>query len=151
MLSTKIDTSSITMYVNSDRRRVVSDRHEPLSDYVRRIISEKKLNYREVARRSGGEISHSTVGDIINNPTKDVQIETLRALAKGLGEPESEVVSHARGEKLDDDDFRQSILHMLHEKAKTASREDKRFIERTIKNLLNDLEEGGAGKKAGSA
>jgi transcriptional regulator with XRE-family HTH domain len=71
---------------------------ESLSEYTRRIIREKELNYRKVAdaaKAAGYEISHSTVGNIVNKSTEDVGVETLRALAHGLGVPEDELINIA--------------------------------------------------------
>jgi transcriptional regulator with XRE-family HTH domain len=87
--------------VKTIRLSVVDFLRESLSDYVRRVISEKGLNYREVARRSGGAFSHATVGYIINGVTKDVGTETLRGLAKGLGVSEDEIFAVARGKSLE--------------------------------------------------
>jgi transcriptional regulator with XRE-family HTH domain len=70
---------------------------EALSDYVRRIAFEKRLSYREIAKRTGQRISHGTVSDIINRRSKDIKAETLKALAVGLGVPEEEVFAIARG------------------------------------------------------
>lgn len=86
-----------TPNVKCSKHCVVSAEQEHLPDYVRRVMSEKALNYREVARRSGGVISHTTVFDVVNQRTKDVKTETLTALAKGLGVSEDEIFAVARG------------------------------------------------------
>jgi transcriptional regulator with XRE-family HTH domain len=70
---------------------------EKLSDYLRRVISEKGLKYRQVAERSGGRISHAAISDIISGKTKEVKVETLKALSKGLDIPEEEIFAVARG------------------------------------------------------
>src|SRR5688500_17821009 len=79
------------------RLPVVNSLRESLSDYARRVINDKGLNYREVARRSGGGISHATVGDIVKGDPRSYGTETLRALAKGLGVSEDEIFAVARG------------------------------------------------------
>jgi len=109
---------------------------------VRRIISEKKLNYREVARRSGDAISHSTVGDIINKPAKDVQIDTLRALAKGLGVAEGEVIGRATGKGVptNEAEFQESSLYFLYQQRLTADQETKNLIDQTIEMLLDRID-----------
>ena len=126
-------------------------KHESLADFIRKTMKDKGLTLREVEERSHGKIHNSYIskilGGVARNPTRD----KLEAIAEGLGVPLKEVLRTVGGDPADDDDFRQSILHMLHERAKTASPEDKRFIDRTIKNLLSDLESSEAGKKAGSA
>jgi len=135
----------------SGKHIVMPGAQESLADYVRRVIRDKELSYRKVAARSGDEISASTISDIIKGRYSNLTARTQAALAKGLGVTLREVQAVIEGGPGDEDEFRQSILHMLHEKAKTASAEDKRFIDRTIKNLLSDLESNEAGKKAGSA
>lgn len=99
-----INALSILLYkmykessVNSIRLPVVTALQETLADYVRRIIHEKGLNYREVARRSGGAVSHGAVGHIVNGVSTDVRKDTLRALARGLQVPEDEIFAAARG------------------------------------------------------
>jgi transcriptional regulator with XRE-family HTH domain len=101
LMSSLFDKSTEPLYVKSTRLRVVMALQETLSDYVRRVISEKGLNYREVSRRSGGVISHATVGDIVNGVSKDVRTATLSALARGLGVSEDEIFAIARGKKLE--------------------------------------------------
>src|SRR5215467_2277798 len=86
----------------SVRRIVMRKRQGGLSEYVRAVLGAKNLNYREVARRSGGLISHATVGDVINNPGRRVSVETLKALAKGLGVPEDELLVVAAGRPPED-------------------------------------------------
>lgn len=76
---------------------------EALSDYVRRVAYEKRLSYREIAKRAGQRISHGTVSDIINRRSKDIKAETLKALALGLGVTEEEVFAIARGKSISDD------------------------------------------------
>ena len=57
---------------------------EKLSDFVRRAIKQKQLKLRDVERRAGGEITNGYVSGIINNRIKNVSIEKLKALARGL-------------------------------------------------------------------
>jgi transcriptional regulator with XRE-family HTH domain len=99
--------------VKRTRLPVVMALQESLRDYVRRIISEKGLNYREVSRRTGGAISHATVGDIVNGVSKDVRTATLRSLAKGLGVSEDEVFAVARGKEAEGE-LSLDELHLLH-------------------------------------
>lgn len=70
---------------------------ESLADYVRRVMSEKGLTYREVQARSRNAITTGGVNDIVQGKTKNPGIHTLTALARGLGVPEEEVISVARG------------------------------------------------------
>lgn len=84
-------------FVRNDIHPVVLNERETLADYVRRLIRDKDLSYRQVAQRSGGEISHATVSDIINGRITNPSTSTLVALAKGLGVPVEEVFAVARG------------------------------------------------------
>lgn len=70
---------------------------ESLADYVRRVMSEKGLTYREVQARSRNGITTGGVNDIVQGKTKNPGIHTLSALARGLGVPEEEVISIALG------------------------------------------------------
>ena len=63
----------------------MTDENNKLQDYVRRLVSEKDLNYRQVARRSRGLISHGTVYDIISGRNLNPSLSSLRGLTKGLG------------------------------------------------------------------
>lgn len=91
------------------------DLQETLPDYVRRVIHEKGLNYREVARRSGGAISHGAVGHIVNGVSTDVRKDTLQALAKGLGVPEDELFAVARGKDIREPSFEHQRLIEMYE------------------------------------
>lgn len=73
---------------------------ERLSDYVRRVVKEKDLRYRQVAERSGGGISASTVSDIISGRTKEIRSGTISALSRGLGVPQSELMEVIGGRVL---------------------------------------------------
>ena len=57
---------------------------EKLADYVKRVINQKQLKLREVERRAGGEITNGYVSGIINNRIKNISLEKLKALARGL-------------------------------------------------------------------
>ncbi len=83
---------------------------ESLADYVRRVIAEKGLNYREVARRAEGVISHSTVFDVINERNKNVSARTLKGLATGLGITEDEIFAVARGISLSEPSLEEQHL-----------------------------------------
>jgi transcriptional regulator with XRE-family HTH domain len=79
------------------KRKPVSSEQESLSDFVRRVIRDKRLTYRQVAARSGGRLGSATVSDIINNRRKNITTETLVALAAGLQVSEQELFAKAAG------------------------------------------------------
>jgi transcriptional regulator with XRE-family HTH domain len=68
-----------------------------LSRYVRRILAEKRLSFRDVQRDSGGSITQGYVGAIVNGRYVNPSVEKLKALARGLGESEETVFRVARG------------------------------------------------------
>ena len=70
---------------------------EDLSRYVRRILAEKRLSFRDVQRDSGGGITQGYVGAIVNRRYVNPSVEKLKALARGLGESEENVFRVARG------------------------------------------------------
>jgi transcriptional regulator with XRE-family HTH domain len=57
---------------------------EKLADFVKRVINQKQLKLREVERRAGGEITNGYVSGIINDRIKNISLEKLKALARGL-------------------------------------------------------------------
>ncbi|MFL6275532.1 MAG: helix-turn-helix domain-containing protein [Blastocatellia bacterium] len=57
---------------------------EELADYVSRVIKQKQLKLRDVERRAGGEITNGYVSGIINKRIKNISLEKLKALARGL-------------------------------------------------------------------
>ena len=63
-----------------------------MKDYVRRIMAEKNLSARDVAKRSGGKIGHATVSKIMLGKAKRPSLPILRGLAKGIDEPEKDVI-----------------------------------------------------------
>ena len=72
-------------------------KEEDLSRYVRRILAEKRLSFRDVQRDSGGGITQGYVGAIVNGRYVNPSVEKLKALARGLGESEERVFRVARG------------------------------------------------------
>ena len=119
---------------------VPSVKHTQLADFIRRTMRDKGLSLRDVEERSRGRISNSYLSKLLSGSSRNPTGDKLAAIADGLGVPLKELHRATGGEPADDDDFRESVLHMLYEKAKKASPEDKRFIDRTIKHLLRDLE-----------
>lgn len=63
-----------------------------LSRYVERVMKEKHLSRRDVKLRSAGEITDSYVSGIINGSAKNLSIDKLKALARGLRVREMELI-----------------------------------------------------------
>jgi transcriptional regulator with XRE-family HTH domain len=68
-----------------------------LSRYVERVMKEKHLSRRDVKLRSGGEITDSYVSGIISGSAKNLSVDKLKALARGLRVGEMEVIRAAFG------------------------------------------------------
>ena len=96
------------------KRFAVRKKKETLSDFVRRIRSEKNLSLMSVQRRSGGQIAGSYVSRIENGYILNVTPKKLRALAKGLGVSEDEVFAIARGSSTDTLDMDVELAALLH-------------------------------------
>jgi len=73
---------------------------ETLSDYVRRIRTQKHLSCADVEKQSalfGKRIAGSYVNRIENDPTLNPTAVALKALANGLGVPVPELMARAFG------------------------------------------------------
>lgn len=68
-----------------------------LSRYVDRVMKEKHLSRRDVKLRSGGEITDSYVSGIIRGSAKNLSVDKLKALARGLRVREIELIRVAFG------------------------------------------------------
>ena len=125
-------------YVN---RFGVRKKKEALSDFVRRIRSEKNLSLMNVNRRSGGHIAGSYVSRIENGYILNVTPKKLRALAKGLGVSEDEVFAMARGSDALDIDADLAALLQKYEALPKEHRDELRIlikvIDREIDRRLN--------------
>src|SRR3977135_988578 len=70
---------------------------QDLSQYVERVMKEKRLSRRDVKLRSGGEITDSYVSGIVSGTAKNLSVEKLKALARGLRVREMELIRVAFG------------------------------------------------------
>jgi transcriptional regulator with XRE-family HTH domain len=68
-----------------------------LSRYVERVMKEKHLSRRDVKLRSGGKITDSYVSGIISGSAKNLSVDKLKALARGLRVREMELIRVAFG------------------------------------------------------
>lgn len=127
-MSTK-NLSSLTKLANTltgkcSKHSGVPAERENLSDYLRRVIRERNLTYRQVAERSGGRISHAAISDIISGKTKGIKSSTISALAKGLGVTEEEIFAVIRGKSpADDPDYKNWKYASLFDDAKKLTPE----------------------------
>ena len=96
-MSTSILDEVTTITGRRFAAREVAAPLETLSEYVKRVMTEKRLTLREVARLSGSRITQGYVGGIVQGLHTNPSVEKLKALAAGLGVDENEAFRVARG------------------------------------------------------
>jgi transcriptional regulator with XRE-family HTH domain len=70
---------------------------EDLGQLVRRVIRQKNLKPRDVVHKAGGGITKSNLSKIMTNNATNLTLETLFALARGLGEDPHTLLTAAYG------------------------------------------------------
>jgi len=128
---------------------VNSKKTETLSDYVRRIRTEKRLSTVDVERQSGNRISDSYVTRIENGYVKNVSPEKLQALAKGLGVTEDEIFAIVRGKSLDDIESIDAEMMLFASRVKRLTPQQRRDFKvawQMANDLLDRLEQGKEGR-----
>ena len=96
--------STVISYAKSDKaykvRCIVRGMPQPetIGDYIRRVMNEENLTFRNIESLSKGAISAGYVNDLVKGKTKNPSVAKLKALARGLGRTETEVIAIARGE-----------------------------------------------------
>jgi len=71
-----------------------------LPDYIRSKMKEQNLSAHDVARRSGNEVSPTTITKILNGEVNRSGTRTLALIAKGLGVSELEMLRVANGDDI---------------------------------------------------
>jgi transcriptional regulator with XRE-family HTH domain len=135
---------SLNISDKSDNERYILQNvmpKESLSDYVRRVMHESNLVLREVAARSGNKISAGYINDIIRQKTINPSVAKLKALAKGLGKPEEEVISIARGISMSDKDILGARFASMLEDIEKLNQPDKAFVIRGLESLSLQIRE----------
>jgi transcriptional regulator with XRE-family HTH domain len=66
-----------------------------VGDYIKRKIEETGLSAGEVAERSEGAVSENYIRKIMRGETRNPSIPKLKAIAKGFGIDEQELLSEA--------------------------------------------------------
>lgn len=85
------------------KRLVVVRERETLADLVRRVRKEKGLSLMAVRVASGYHLATSYISRIENGDVTNVGLEKLKALAKGLGLSEEQVIAAATGRAPEND------------------------------------------------
>src|ERR1700742_4482234 len=66
-------------------------------EFVKQKMDEMNLNSYDIDRKSGGQIRHAAVWNIINRRVKEVKDETVNVLARALNVSPEEMHRRARG------------------------------------------------------
>ena len=140
MSTNYLDKTDSYLYINSVIRFSVQNLQEALATYVRQKMDEKNLSTYEVERRSGGDITHGSVWNILNQRVTDVKARTLRALAKGLGVSEDELFAVARGKSLNGTEAFDSEISAMFRGLAELSDEDKAELLSTVKMLAAEVQ-----------
>lgn len=117
----------------------VRKKKEDLSDFVRRVRSEKKLSLMDVQRRSRGQIASSYVSRIENAYILNVTPKKLRALGRGLGVSDDEVFAAARGSSANTLGLDFELAALLH-KYQSLAKEDREELCILIKTIDREID-----------
>jgi hypothetical protein len=79
-------------------KKKMTNSPESLSQYVERVISQKKLNLHDIERNSEGKITNSYCSKILRGVVKNLTADKTVALAKGLGVSPFEVFAAMYGQ-----------------------------------------------------
>jgi transcriptional regulator with XRE-family HTH domain len=75
---------------------MVKKRTNNLAKYVARILEEKRLSLHDVQVMSGWKITDAYVSSIVRGRARNMSVDKLQALARGLGVDEDEIFRVAR-------------------------------------------------------
>ncbi|MEW6207665.1 MAG: helix-turn-helix transcriptional regulator [Acidobacteriota bacterium] len=112
---------------------------ESLSRFVRRILNERRLTFSDVELRAGGEITDGHVANILAGDSFNLRIQTLKALARGLGVAEERLVAIARGLS-GDYEFKESDFIALFRRYETLSETDKVEVRAILNTMSREIE-----------
>lgn len=121
----------------------------PLAQLMQSVKDGNGWTDREIARRieaAGMSLSHSYVGKLQNHPVQTLTAATIRALAVGLGIPESDVAMAAvasMGVHIDPDSSGGLDVAIANEQSFTGH--DKRILRAVVKEMRTNAEERRAG------
>ncbi len=111
---------------------------ESLSRFVRRILDQRRLALSDVEMRAAGEITDSHVANILAGDTTNLRVQTLKALARGLGVAEERVFAIARGLS-GDYEFQESDFIALFRRYETLSEADKAEVDAVLDTASREI------------
>lgn len=123
----------------------VNTKSETLGDYVKRKRAELGLSILDIERRSraGGAkgISNGYITQIENDPTINPSSEKLKALARGLGVPEHELLTVAGFKNVITPDSDPVLMEIsgFFSGYENLDEEDKRELEPMLVMIANDI------------
>lgn len=123
----------------------MSKKHdEDLADFVRRVMKEAGVSYREVeetAQKKGFKISNGYISKIVSRAAANISIEKLRALAAGLNRPDEEVFAVARGQMLDVGKINDAVMNLLAFNYGKLPKRDKEALDPLLRALQREIAE----------
>lgn len=120
------------------------NRDEDLADYVRRVMKESGVSYRDIeetADKKGFHISNGYVSKIVSRAAVNISVEKLRALAAGLNRSEEEVFAVARGQKLTEEKISDSLMSALAFNYGKLTKKDKETLAPLLRALQREIDE----------
>jgi hypothetical protein len=116
-------------------------RFADLATFVRETMKDKGLDPPTVSKRSGETISPAYVRQIVNRVQRNVSVDMLIGLARGLSVPVKEVMRAAAGGWPEDDsEFLTGKLYLIHKKLANASDETKHSVDFLVDATLRELD-----------
>jgi transcriptional regulator with XRE-family HTH domain len=115
-------------------------KHEGLDNFVRRILREKQLTLSEVERRAEGQISDSYVCGISTGSIRNLTIDKLKALARGLGVAETQLFAACGVSLTDREEFSDTEFAQLFCKYRELSIEHKRLLDAFLGMLDREID-----------
>src|SRR5215813_4124057 len=116
-------------------------KRDGLCNYVRRILKEKEMTFSDVERRSEKSISDSYVHAISSGNIRNLSLDKLSALARGLGVTETQLFFAAFGVSLMDlEEFKESGLVYLLHKYRELSVEDRTQLRALLAILDREID-----------
>ena len=127
------------MESNDDTYKSALKSARTLADFVRGVMEEKRLSLQDVSDRSRGTIPKPTVNDIKNGKTANPTVETLKALAKGLGVSEEEIFAYARGRTIADSDVEDAFFNAMGYDFRRLSEADKDVYRPILESIKEQI------------
>jgi len=116
-------------------------KRDGLCNYVRRILKEKEMTFSDVERRSEKSISDSYVHGISSGNIRNLSLDKLSALARGLGVTETQLFFAGCGLSLTDlEEFDGSELAYLLYKYRELSVEDRTQLRSLLAILDREID-----------